>query len=530
MKNLSANKMIALAACAASTASSTTSSTSSSTQKAAGHPNVATRGALWVVRNAPRGGSNKSDDDDARGKSKKFSSSNNKPGKKKKSTRSTREETKPKNAKTTKSNPLLEEIIRQDNLYDILGVSKTASDREIQKAYRKRCVQTHPDKTGGDRHAFDKVAEAYEVLSDSTKRQTYNRFGKAGLDPTNPSNGAGAFGGGSADMFRNMFQQAQQQRQQQQRRNQTLRYQLEVTLEDLYYGRTQSVTVAPPHSRRHTYQQQRQQRKKVEVHIDKGSISGQSIVMSGEVDFNNDDGPPGDLVFIVTQKPHSTFTRKGHDLAMELIISLEEALCGLRRSIKHLDGSEMWIESATRQSTTDANENEGDNSSIPMTIRTGDVHVLKGRGMPKRNQNGEFGDLYVQYRVDMPQSPRASHAGSPLTQEEYTELSRLLSKLDENSQKANRGKKSRHKPEDNIQTHSLKKAKPSDFGTASGRVSFEQEEGPGFHEDQNFNPFGNFFGGQAQHFQFGSPGGPFGAPFGGGAAGHDDGHVQCEQM
>eukprot|EP00531_Pseudo-nitzschia_arenysensis_P001996 CAMPEP_0116124890 /NCGR_PEP_ID=MMETSP0329-20121206/5523_1 /TAXON_ID=697910 /ORGANISM="Pseudo-nitzschia arenysensis, Strain B593" /LENGTH=539 /DNA_ID=CAMNT_0003618903 /DNA_START=113 /DNA_END=1729 /DNA_ORIENTATION=+ len=539
MKNLSANKVIVLAACAASTASSTTSSsTVSSAQRTADLSQETTRLAPWVVKSTPRGGANKSDDDDHSSKSKKSSSQK----KKKKSTKSTKEETKSSSSNSSSSandssssNPLLDEIMRQEDLYEILGVSKTATDREITKAYRKRCVQTHPDKTGGDRRAFDKVAEAYDVLSDSTKRQTYNRFGKAGLDPTNPANAAGFGGGGASDMFRSMFQQAQQQRQQQQRRNQTLRYQLEVTLEDLYYGRTQSVMVAPPRTRRQTYQYQRQQQKEVEVHIEKGSLSGQSIVMSGEVDFNNDDSPPGDLVFILSQKSHSTFTRKGHDLAMEVVISLEEALCGLKRSIKHLDGSNIWIESAARQSTTptspatdDNTEDEEENvaSSIPVMIRTGDVQVLKGRGMPKRNENGEFGDLYVQYRVEMPENPRGSRASSVLTDDEYKELSRLLSKLEESNVAANRRRKSRNgTPKADDKVHTLQEAKSSDFGTASGRVSFEEEEGPGggFHEDEGFDPFGStFFGAQgfgggrgySQQFHFGGPGGPFGgSPF-----------------
>ena len=546
MKNLSTNKMIVLAACAASTTSSSSASASAPTSAPASAfspklPNDTRRGAPWVVNNIPRGGSNKKDDDgNGNGKSKKASSSQKK---KKKSTKSTNEETKPKSSSSAaSSNPLLEEIVRQDDFYDILGVTKTASDREIQKAYRKRCVQTHPDKTGGDRRAFDKVAEAYDVLSDDSKRQTYDRFGKAGLDPTNPANAAG-FGGGSADMFRNMFQQAQQQRQQQQRRNQTLRYQLEVTLEDLYCGRTQSVTVAPPRSRRQAYQQQRQQRKEVEVHIEKGSLSGQSIVMSGEIDFNNDDSPPGDLVFILTQKAHRTFTRKGHDLAMEMTISLEEALCGLRRSIRHLNGSELWVESATRESdapSEDENKEEDDTTAspktIPVMIRTGDVHVLKGWGMPKRNQNGDFGDLYIQYRVDMPKSPLRSRSKSALTEEEYKELSRLLLKLEEGSGFANRRRKPK-KIKEGENVHALQEAKSSDFGTASGRVEFDEEEEAGFHQDEGFDPFGaGFFGGQgfggarsySQQFHFGGPGGPFGGGQFGGA--DDDGNVQCQQM
>jgi DnaJ-class molecular chaperone len=560
MKKLS--PIVAAAACATSTVASTAASTTTTTTTVLPTTTTTTKRIPWVVNNFPRGGDEENDDSINEGDNKKNNSSNkskksSRSGKKKKSTKTKQEEKAQTKNKTNNSNPILEEILQHEDFYDVLGVPNTASERDIQKAYRKRCVQTHPDKTGGDRRAFDKVAEAYDVLSDQSKRQVYNRFGKAGMDPTNNgSNGANPFGGGgdgAAAMFRDMFQQA---RQQQQRRNQTLRYQLEVTLEDLYFGSTRSVQVTPPRNSSN-YQQQRR-RKEVDVHISKGSVNGQSVVLSGEVDFNDDNSPPGDLVFILTQVPHATFTRKGHDLAMELNISLEEALCGLKRSIKHLDGTEMWIESANYSDDEngknkgkinkdkykaddlvhnhDDDENSNRSSSIPITIRTGDVQVLKGRGMPKRNTNDEFGDLYIQYRVEMPKSK----SGKALTEEEYMELSRLLTKLDENrggNNRRNRQSMSRRHNKDEQQQqaeikpkmYSLKEAKPSDFGTASGKVVWEDEDGMGGggsshdnHGDE-FHQFGSSF------FQRGSS--ASGSPFGGmGGFNPDDGNVQCQQM
>lgn len=557
MKKLS--PIVAVAACATSTVASTAASKTTTVL-----PTTTMKRIPWVF-NIPRGGDEENGDNSNEGDNKKNSSSNTKSkkssrsGKKKKTTKTKQEENAQTKNKTNNSNPILEEILQHEDFYDVLGVPNTASERDIQKAYRKRCVQTHPDKTGGDRRAFDKVAEAYDVLSDQSKRQVYNRYGKAGMDPTNNgSNGASPFGGGgdgAAAMFRDMFQQARQQQRQQQRRNQTLRYQLEVTLEDLYFGRTRSVQVTPPRSSSN-YQQQRR-RKEVDVHISKGSVNGQSVVLSGEVDFNDDNSPPGDLVFILTQVPHATFTRKGHDLAMELNISLEEALCGLKRSIKHLDGTEMWIESANYSDDQNGrnkgkinkdkaddlvhNDNDDDSSnrssSIPITIRTGDVQVLKGRGMPKRNTNDEFGDLYIQYRVEMPKSK----SGKALTEEEYMELSRLLTKLDENggghnrrnrksmSRRHNKDEQQQQQAEIKPKMHSLKEAKPSDFGTASGKVVWEDEDGMGggggSHDNggDEFHQFGSSF------FQRGSS--ASGSPFGGmGGFNPDDGNVQCQQM
>ena len=267
---------------------------------------------------------------------------------------------------------------QEDDYYGILGVGKTASQTDIQKAYRRRAVKVHPDKTGGDRRAFDKVAESYDVLGDENKRQIFDRYGKRGLD----NNGdLGGGGGGSAyqDFFRNAFS-----RRSSGTTNYTMRYQLQVTLEDLYNGITQDVVVTSPTN--HQQQQYRNSNSKnVQVTIPKGSIEGQSIVLPGEMDFSNND-TPGDIVFVVSQAPHPIFTRKGHDLAMEMTISLEEAICGLHRRIRHLDGSSLWIKSAIISSNEDTKETKSDDSSnnnnnndddgdneIPVVIQTGDV-------------------------------------------------------------------------------------------------------------------------------------------------------------
>lgn len=370
--------------------------------------------------------------------------------------------------------PFLEELINQEDYYTILGVSKTCTGSQITKAYRKRAVRTHPDKTGGDRRAFDKVSEAYDILSDKEKRNIYDRFGKKGLQQGGPGVGAGF---SPEDLFRQFFGQ---QSRQQYRTPQFMRYQLEVSLEDLYKGLTQTITVDTSGGR-----------KRVEVHIPKGSSSGESITLSGELEFPSG-GAPGDLIFIIQQRPHEIFTRKGNDLAVELTITLEEAIFGVNRDLQHLDGRRIFFQSAHG------------NDKKPFWIETGDIQVLKGKGMPIQNKHDEFGDLYVQYRVEMPKST------NQLTDEERHQLSDLLGKLQNRPETPSADK--------GIKREAMERARLSDFGRANRQ----------YHEDRRGRSsyyWSNSQGAGAHPF-FGE-GNPFSNPF----PQDDDGsNVQCQQM
>jgi molecular chaperone DnaJ len=137
--------------------------------------------------------------------------------------------------------------------YEILGVSKTASDDEIKKAFRKAAVQYHPDKQGGDEEKFKEVNEAYEVLKDKQKRQRYDQFGHAGVGSAsgggaqgNPFEGFGGFGGqnvhfdfgdgGLGDIFSQFFGGSSQQSSRGTQRGRDVEVSLRLTFEEAVFG------------------------------------------------------------------------------------------------------------------------------------------------------------------------------------------------------------------------------------------------------------------------------------------------------
>lgn len=137
--------------------------------------------------------------------------------------------------------------------YEILGVSKTASDDEIKKAFRKAAVQYHPDKQGGDEEKFKEVNEAYEVLKDKQKRQRYDQFGHAGVGGAsgggaqgNPFEGFGGFGGqnvhfdfgdgGLGDIFSQFFGGSSQQSSRGTQRGRDVEVTLRLTFEEAIFG------------------------------------------------------------------------------------------------------------------------------------------------------------------------------------------------------------------------------------------------------------------------------------------------------
>ena len=135
--------------------------------------------------------------------------------------------------------------------YGTLGVAKSADEKELKSAFRKLAMQFHPDKNPGDadaEHRFKEIGEAYETLKDPQKRAAYDRFGHAAFE-NGGMNGGGGFGGagGFADIFEDIFGEmmggARQRRSGGRERGADLRYNMEITLEEAYAGKTAQIRV-----------------------------------------------------------------------------------------------------------------------------------------------------------------------------------------------------------------------------------------------------------------------------------------------
>ncbi|KAL7487823.1 hypothetical protein ACHAW6_013438 [Cyclotella cf. meneghiniana] len=305
-------------------------------------------------------------------------------------------------------------------LYETLGVDKNADDKEIKKAYRKLAVKHHPDK-GGDEHKFKEISAAYEVLSDKEKRAKYDKHGLEGLADESG-------GGGAEDLFSMFFNGGRSSRPSGPRKGESVNHPLKVSLEDLYNGKTAKIAInrqvivgeskmctacdgqgvvvelrqialgmVQQLQRRCTEcggqgycADKRKERKVLEVHVEKGMKHNQKIVFRGLAD-EKPNMEPGDVNFIVQEKEHDVFKRKGADLLVTKTLSLNEALCGFEWIIKHLDGREIVIKSKPGEVIKPEAS-----SSHPF------VKIVPNEGMPSHGNPFVKGNLYVLFRVEFP--------------------------------------------------------------------------------------------------------------------------------
>jgi len=331
--------------------------------------------------------------------------------------------------------------------YEILGVPNSASQDELKKAYKKAAIKNHPDK-GGDPEKFKELAHAYEILSDPEQREIYDQYGEdalkegmgGGASFHNPFDifeqffgGSGSFGGGSSRVHR-------------QKRGEDVVHTLKVSLEDLYNGTTKKLSLSRNiichkckgkgsksgnsgrckgchgsgvrtvtrqiglgmiQQMQHVCPECRgagqvisekdkcgqcratkvvQEKKVVEVHVEKGMRHGEKITFQGEAD-EAPDMITGDIVFVLQLKEHPKFKRKYDDLFVEHTLSLTEALCGFQFVLTHLDNRQLLIKS-----------NPGE------VIKPGQSKAINDEGMPQHGRPFMKGRLYIQFHVEFPDS------------------------------------------------------------------------------------------------------------------------------
>jgi DnaJ-class molecular chaperone len=292
--------------------------------------------------------------------------------------------------------------------YDVLGVSRKASEAEIKKAFRTLAKKHHPDTHANDPKAvkkFQEISGAYEILSDKEKRAQYDRgeidaAGQPkGFDPRAHGfeQGFGGFRGGNAGSGPGNFEfhwSGDQEggegfraedifadilgglgggtggRRRQPRKGADIQFAATVSLHEAAQGGVRRVALADG--------------RQLEVRIPAGVKEGQQIRLRGQGTPGERGGPPGDALITVSIAPHPYFTVDGRDVRMDLPITLQEAIMGAKVNAPTLTGSVSL--------------------TLPPNCNNGRVLRLKGKGLPEAG--GEpAGDLYVRLMVTLPDPP-----------------------------------------------------------------------------------------------------------------------------
>lgn len=273
----------------------------------------------------------------------------------------------------------------QQDYYQILGISKNATDAEVKKAYRKLAMKYHPDHSKGDKNAeemFKKVSEAYAVLSDKEKRQQYDTFGSTGfhqrysqedifrnVDLGDILKEFGFGGQGTRFSFGGGSPFGGQQRRRAPVKGSDLVYELPLTLREVASGTDKTITF-----------QHQGRSENITVKIPPGMIAGKKLRLPGKGEQSGYGGPPGDLYIQSRVIADPAFTAEEYDLNTTVTIRLSESLLGTQVGIPTLEGGELSLK-------------------IPPGTRHKTRMRLAGHGLPKM-KDGSKGDLYVIVSVD----------------------------------------------------------------------------------------------------------------------------------
>jgi DnaJ-class molecular chaperone len=269
-----------------------------------------------------------------------------------------------------------------ESLYETLGVAKTATADEIRKSYRKLARKYHPDVNPGDpsaEAAFKKVAAAYEVLSDESKRKAYDEFGDAslqsGFDPEKAREYArwqesrarrtSGFGETEGPIDFDLSDLFQRHAPRGPSRGRDLHTSIDIDLRQAIEG-TELTADLPNHGTVH-------------IRIPRGAATGDTLRVRGKGAPGQNGGPAGDLVIETIVRPHPLVRREGLDLHLTLPITLNEAYNGASINVPTFDGSVVLkVPSGTKQHAT---------------LR------LRGKGVERKDQRG---DMLIDIDVQMP--------------------------------------------------------------------------------------------------------------------------------
>jgi molecular chaperone DnaJ len=328
--------------------------------------------------------------------------------------------------------------------YETLAVERSASDGEIKAAFRKYAMQYHPDRNPGDNtaeHRFKEINEAYEVLKDPDKRAAYDRFGHAAFEHGMGGGGAGFgadFGTTFSDLFEGIFgMSAGRGRSSGRERGADLRYNMEITLQEAFGGKTAQIRIPTSvtcegcsgsgakagtkpktcpmcggHGRvRHAqgfFTLERTcpnchgrgqsidtpcascagsgrvtRERTLSVNIPPGVEDGTRIRLAGEGEAGVRGGPTGDLYIFLSIGAHPFFQREGADLHCRVPVSMVTASLGGEFEVPTIDGGRTKVK-------------------VPEGTQSGRRFRLTGKGMPVLRSR-QSGDMYVQVLVETPQ-------------------------------------------------------------------------------------------------------------------------------